>query len=64
MIVAWVLGKTVPICQEPCHDDNGLWFFDAVPQVGRSMEKLQALETEVKRKHGCRTLIIKVSTSF
>merc|ERR1712037_312055 len=27
--------------------------------VGRSMEKLQALETEVKRKHGCRILIIK-----
>merc|ERR1712037_154917 len=27
--------------------------------VGRSMEKLQALEAEVKRKHGCRILIIK-----
>merc|ERR1712055_93399 len=26
--------------------------------VGRSMDKLQALETEVKQKHGCRILII------
>ena len=29
-------------------------------QVGRSMEKLQALEVELERKHGCKVLIIKV----
>ena len=31
-------------------------------QVGRSLDKLQALETEVKRRHGCRVLIIQVNT--
>ena len=30
------------------------------PKVGRSMGKLQALETEVKQKYGCRVLIIQV----
>ena len=31
-------------------------------QVGRSLDKLQALETEVKRRHSCRVLIIQVNT--
>ena len=32
-------------------------------KVGRSMGKLQALETEVKQKYGCRVLIIQVLLS-
>ena len=31
-----------------------------IQKVGRSMEKLRALEVELERKHGCRVIIIQV----
>ena len=66
-----VLTLTVPWCWlayaaqvgrsmimfDACH--TGWWKYDI--QVARSMEKLQALEAEVKRRHGCRVLIIQVT---